>query len=81
MKAKYIVTLLLVGMFAIGVPVGAFADNGDDLVTDAFGEIEGPLGAGELISQDNPSWQVQDVDRNMDESNPYATGEFDDGGA
>jgi hypothetical protein len=81
MKAKYIVTLLLVGMFAIGVPVGAFADNGDGPVTDAFGEIEGPLGAGAVISQDNPSEQSWNVDRNMDESSPYETGEFDDGGA
>lgn len=81
MKAKYIVTLLLVGMFAIGVPVGAVADNGDNLVTDAFGEtfgeIEGPLGTGALISQDNRFQQSQDVD----ESDPYAIGEFDDGGA
>jgi len=77
MKAKYIVTLLLVGMFAIGVPVGAFADNGDGPVTDAFGEIEGPLGTGAVISQDNPSQQYQDVE----EYDSYATGEFDDGGA
>jgi len=77
MKAKYIVTLLLVGMFAVGVPVGAFADNGDGPITDAFGEIEGPLGAGAVVSKSNPSLQYQDVD----ESDPYAIGEFDDGGA
>ena len=82
MKAKYMVTLLLVAMFAIGVPVGVFADNGDDPVTDAFGEIEGPLGAGALISQNDPAQEYRDQEyQDMDASDPYATGEFDDGGA
>lgn len=77
MKAKYIVTLLLVGMFAVGVPIGAFADNGDDPVIDAFGEIEGPLGTGAVISQDYPSDRSQEVE----EYAPYAIDEFEDGGA
>lgn len=76
MKAKYFLTLLLVGMFAIGVPVAVVADNGDNPVTDAFGEIQGPLGTGTLISNDNPSQRPHD----MEENAPYATGEFDDGG-
>ncbi len=76
MKARYIVTMLLVGMFAIGVPVGVVADNGDDPVTDSFGEIQGPLGTGTLITHDNPSQRPHD----MEENEPYAIGEFDDGG-
>ncbi|NNG46331.1 MAG: hypothetical protein HKM86_04345 [Deltaproteobacteria bacterium] len=77
MKAKYIVTLLLVGMFAVGVPVGVLADeNLDGPVFSAWGEIEGPLGTGIVISQDDPSQQSQEVE----EYEPYAADEFDDGG-
>jgi hypothetical protein len=82
MRAKYIVTLLLVGMFAVGVPAGVLADeNLDGPVTEAwtpFGEVEPPLGAGSvIISQDEPSQQSLE----MEEYDPYATNEFDDGGA
>ena len=38
MKARYIVTMLLIGMFAVGVPVGIIADeNLDGPVTEACG--------------------------------------------
>lgn len=82
MKAKYFVTLLLVGMFAVGVPAGVFADNGDGPVIDAFGDIEGPLGTGSVISQSGPAQEYEDPEyQDMDAYDPYAIGEFDDGGA
>ena len=78
MKARYIVTMLLVGMFAVGVPVGVVADeNLDGPVTEAWGVVESPLGTGAVISQDNPSDRSQEAE----EYDPYATDEFDDGGA
>jgi hypothetical protein len=78
MKARYIVTLLLVGMFAVGLPVGVFADeNLDGPVTEAWGVVESPLGTGAVISQDNPSDRSQEAE----EYDPYAINEFDDGGA
>ena len=77
MKARYIVTMLLVGMFAVGLPVGVVADeNLDGPVIEAWGVVESPLGTGAVSSQDNPSERSQEVE----EYDPYAINEFDDGG-
>ncbi len=74
MKARYFITLLLVGMFAVGVPVGVVADeNLDGPVYNTWGEIESPLGTGAVISQDNPSQRSDEVE----DYDPFSPGEFE----
>jgi hypothetical protein len=51
MKAKYFFVLLLIGMFAVGGPVGAVAE---EWFEEAY-SINPPLETGALISSDNPS--------------------------
>ncbi len=61
MKAKHVVTLLLIGLFAVGVPVGVVADEGP-VIDPWTWEIESPLGTGLVVSKDGPSDRSQGMD-------------------
>lgn len=63
MKARYIMTLLLVGMFAIGLPVGVVADEGYD---EAW-EIHGPLDTGALAPADEGNYNNDTIFYQSDE--------------
>jgi len=77
MKAKYLVTLLLVGLFAVGFPTGVLAGEGYD---EAW-EINESLDTGALVSADEG---IYNNDTTFYQSDEIAvledSGEFDDHG-
>jgi hypothetical protein len=67
MKAKYFFVLLLIGMFAVGGPVGAVAE---EWFEEAY-SINPPLETGALIPSDNPSDRSMEKVRHDPEWVPY----------
>lgn len=61
MKAKFFITLLLVGIFAVGAPIGAVAE---ELAEDYH--LNQPISVGTVISDDNPADRYQKQEQKME---------------